>query len=117
RFAARERFVVLPSLTFGEGVGGAVVVVTALVEPYAAPLDFQHAGGGMAQQSAVVRHQHTSSVLGELLFEPLAGLDVEVGSGLVQQQQVGFGMESARQPGTGPLAAREVRQRQPPLSR
>ena len=83
----------------------------ALVEPaHVAAVDPQDAVGQRAQERPVVADDHDRRArLGEVLFQPGDGGDVEMVGRLVEQHQVGRLGEDPRQRRAAPLAARRRR--------
>ena len=77
-----------------------------------AVVELQHARGDRLEEVAVVRDQHDGAAhLGDRFLEPFGALHVQVVCGLVEQQDVRTGDQSARERCAGQLAAREHRQR------
>ncbi len=65
--------------------------VVARIEMHAAIPDLDDFVDGDVQEIAVVRNQHEGErIVGKILLQPVAGFQIQVIGGLVEQQQVGF---------------------------
>ncbi len=83
--------------------------VVALVGVGAAAVEFEDPLGDVVQEVPVVGDgQDRALVLGEVLFEPLHALGVEVVGRLVEQQQVGLGQQQLAQRDAAALTAGQV---------
>ena len=78
-------------LLLARGLGGQVLVVVAGVEMHLLVPDFYDAFDGDVEEVAVVRDQHVRiRIVGQVLFQPVAGFEIEVVGRLVEQEQIGF---------------------------
>ncbi|AFJ34468.1 30S ribosomal protein S5 [Mycobacterium sp. H4Y] len=83
--------------------------VVALVRVGPAAVEFQDPFGDVVQEVPVVGdRQDRARIRGEVLFEPLHALGVEVVGGLVEEQQVGLGQEQLAQRDAAALTAGQV---------
>ena len=86
-----------------------VAGVSAGVKMQALVPKLHDAAHGDIEEIAVVRDQHEGvRVIGQIVFEPVAGFQIEVVGGFVEQQQVGlfeqqFGQRDAHLPAAGKL--------------
>ena len=93
----------------------ALLVLLVVGEVALEPLDMrvalegQDVRGDAVQEEAVVRDDDgAAGVVGERVFQRAQGLDVEVVGGLVEQQQVGAGLQHLGEMDAVALAAREL---------
>ncbi len=78
-------------LRFAVGLLDQIFVVIAVIEIYFLVPEFHHFADGDVKEITVVRDQDVAErVVGEVRLQPIAGFQVEVIGGLVEQQQVGF---------------------------
>ena len=89
------------------GFFGQILVVVAAVEMNALVPDLGDFVDRHVEKIAVVRNQHESiGIVGQILFQPVAGFEIEMVGGLVEQKQIGLlqqqlGQRDAHLPAAG----------------
>ena len=96
---------------FEDGVAPGLEMGEPLIElARDAPIEPQRGSGNALQQPAVMADQHDPGFHArQLFFQPLDAGEVEVVGGLVEEQNIGFGGQNARQGGAAGLPAGQGR--------